>query len=108
MQGSFLAPVGAVFFFTLWLTWTGGASAHGPYGWVMENPVTVHCCGPVDCMPVAAREVRRQGRRWFVRGRPVPAGNVHLSGALDARYHACFYDPPAMTKPRCLFIPGMM
>lgn len=82
-------------------------AAHGPYGWVMDNPLTAYCCGPEDCKPVAAREVRYLRGRWFVNGRPVPAGNVHLSGAPDAHYHACFADPPAMTEPRCLFIPGM-
>ena len=105
MKSLFPAPVGVVLF--LWFTWIADATAHGPYGWVMDNPVTAHCCGPQDCRPVSRQEVQYLRGRWFVNGRPVPAEDVHLSGATDARYHACFYDPPAMTEPRCLFIPGM-
>lgn len=100
------APVGVVL--SLWLVSAADAVAHGPYRWVMENPATAHCCGPQDCAPVDPGAVRYRDGRWFVRGRPVPEGDVHLSGAPDARYHACFFDPPAMTEPRCLFIPGMM
>ncbi len=105
MKSHFLAPIGVILF--LWIAWIADAAAHGHYGWVMDNPVTAHCCGPQDCKPVAPQAVRYLRGRWSVNGKLVPDGNVHLSGAPDARYHACFYDPPAMTEPRCLFIPGM-
>ena len=70
MKSHFLSPMGVILY--LWIAWICDASAHGHYGWVMDNPATAHCCGPQDCKPVSPGEVRFQRGRWFVNGKPVP------------------------------------
>jgi hypothetical protein len=74
----------------------------------MKNPRTAYCCGPKDCEIVDKSEVVYKKGDWYVRGVMVFKESVFLSPIPDANYHACFADPPAMSIPRCLFVPGFM
>lgn len=82
------------------------AMGHGHASWIMNNPQTSYCCGERDCRPLADSEVLRTPAGWVVNGRLVPPRSIYPTQDGTSRFWACFVEP-ALTEPRCLFIPAM-
>lgn len=82
------------------------AAGHGSANWIMADPNTRSCCGPVDCRPLELDrdQVEVRDGVWHVNGYPVADSNIYPTrGHLE--YWACFW-PNDYTVPRCLFVPG--
>lgn len=83
------------------------ARAHGDAAWIMADQATRYCCGIRDCRVLEDQEVSQEGGQWKVNGQPVAARDVHPTAPEGGSlYWACFYEP-ALTVPRCLFVPAL-
>lgn len=88
--------------------------AHGEAAWIMHEPRYVdatnrHCCGPVDCAPLADGEMleTKDGIRDTVTGDLLKWGEKGIYRSRDARWWGCRspgFDGKLRT--RCAFPPG--
>lgn len=52
--------------------------AHGEANWIMENPATVHCCGPEDCGWIDSSAVHFDGTNYII-----PPGTIQHNDGKD-------------------------
>lgn len=94
------------------------ALAHGDAAWIMDNPQTLHCCGPHDCEPLPEGAVKEttDGFEIVATGEVIHWAEGRIYTSIDERYWWCHYperhpddggdDAVAVPRTRCLFVPG--
>lgn len=101
MRAVLLAPVFLACF-------VASAWAHGDAAWIMENPQTLHCCGPHDCeaLPDGAVKEVKDGFQIVATGEVIHWAEGRLYTSVDEQYWWCHYPSEGELRTRCLFVPG--
>jgi len=86
------------------------AYAHGDARWIMQNPITAHCCSERDCKPLADGAVSITTAGYYIEGRKeiIPFKSAYAS--VDGRYWLCVTLGDSEEWPngatRCFFAPA--
>ena len=93
----------AAMFFIIAILLIPLAAAHGLANWIMDDPRTAFCCGPIDCAVAASGEIIRVRGGWL----HVPTesfiedGSPFLFQSIDSQTWRCVRGD----FMRCLFLP---
>lgn len=78
--------------------------AHGDAAWIMDSPITRHCCGPTDCARLPDDAVTAAGDGWIFEGRLFMRGDPNVYPSNDGHFWACRFGAGA-GQIRCFFYP---
>jgi hypothetical protein len=93
---------------------SGAAWAHGDAAWIMNSPVTGHCCGPNDCRMEMSGDVVAVGSGWQIvsTGQRFRATDEGVFPSIDGHYWTCRKarnareDMNGAPHVHCLFVPA--